>query len=162
MAVSYEWDVESDVDGDIEHNHVETFTRAANCAEEEATDSIVLVRDESNEQDGLTGRQWAYLDKETGLLPEFFTNAYGSSTGVRVPKRFHEEVERHFQKNWAVRTYSIGDGVTVWYERSHRCWYATKKDAEGNQIGDSIQGSSRKVVEQYAADEWAKPKEGHA
>jgi len=158
MAVSYEWDVESDIDGDIEHNHVESFSRAANCAEE--SDSVVLVRDESNERDGRTGRSWAYIDKASGKLPEFFENAYGSPTGFRVPKRFHEEVERHLQKNWTVRTYSIGNGVIVWYERSHRCWYGIKKDAEGNQIGDSIHASTRKLVEQHAAEKWAKPKEG--
>jgi len=95
--IYYEWCVESVVreTGDIEDlNFVGTFA----CARSEPqTDDrydyeIVLVRNEGNEDEGVTGRLWAYV--EDGVLPEFFANASGNATNVKVPKKFHKETKK--------------------------------------------------------------------
>lgn len=98
MAVSYEWCVEIVVreTGDIEDNNfVASFAEATafvrSAAEDDEYDyRIVLVRTEGNEDDGVTGRLWAYVTAD-GTLPEFFANSYGTATGVKVPQKFRKE-----------------------------------------------------------------------
>lgn len=98
MATSYEWCVETVVreTGDIEDNNfVPSFAAANAIVQSVAEDDegydyrVVLVRTEGNEDDGVTDRLWAYV--EDGVLPEFFSNAQGSATGVKVPKRYRAE-----------------------------------------------------------------------
>lgn len=100
MATSYEWCVESVVreSGDIEDNNfVSSFAEAASIVQSETDEDdgcdyrIVLVRTEGSEDDGVTDRLWAYV--EDGSLPEFFANAYGNATSVKVPQRFHKETK---------------------------------------------------------------------
>jgi len=37
-----------------------------------------------------------------------------------------------------MKIYKLTDGIEYWYDNSYKTWYAAKFDAEGNQIGDSI------------------------
>jgi hypothetical protein len=95
MSVGYEWVTEEVEDTDLENEvdvismiHYDTFRKAAERAEDlraQGKQAMVgLVRDVGNEIDGLTDRQWAYI--EDGQLPEKFDG------GARVPKRFMVEV----------------------------------------------------------------------
>jgi hypothetical protein len=80
--LTYEWAIETlDSNGDIyDVDHSETFpTDIPENAD------VALTRIIGNDQDGIKHRQYAYL--ADGKLPETFEN------GVRVPKRFHVEVE---------------------------------------------------------------------
>ena len=94
--IYYEWCVESVVreTGDIEDlNFVDSFADARSGPQSDAgyDYDIVLVRSEGNDDEGVTGRLWAYV--EGGVLPEFFTNALGNATNVKVPKKYHKETE---------------------------------------------------------------------
>jgi hypothetical protein len=100
MATSYEWCVEIVVreSDDIEDNNfVPSFAKAASFVQSVTDEDdgydyrIVLVRTEGNEDEGVTDRLWAYV--ENGSLPEFFANAHGNATGVKVPQRFHKETK---------------------------------------------------------------------
>ena len=51
--------------------------------------------DEFHKHEGLEDRQWAYI--EDGKLPEEFDG------GEKVPKRFHEEVERYTKQKGKLR-----------------------------------------------------------
>lgn len=37
-------------------------------------------------------------------------------------------------------------GVEYWYDRSVRCWYAAKRDADGNQIGNAVHAATREGI----------------
>lgn len=96
--VSYEWDIETFVapDGDIiDHDHRNTL---AEFSRDELWDALngkvtgemstrlVLVRDVGSDLDGLTDRQWAYV--EDMRFPDAFDN------GALVPKRFIDELHQ--------------------------------------------------------------------
>ena len=103
--IYYEWCIESVVreTGDIEDlNFVDSFAAALLGRQTEKAPlllndyeydyDIVLVRNEGNDAEGVTGRLWAYV--EGGVLPEFFANASGNATTVKVPKKYHTELEK--------------------------------------------------------------------
>jgi hypothetical protein len=98
MATTYEWLIETlecdCEDADIaEVNHHDTLAEArAWAASIEGPHRIGLVRDVGNDLEGITDRQWAYLDA-AGRLPEFFHDGV-DFTDTRVPKRFHVEVAK--------------------------------------------------------------------
>lgn len=98
--VFYEWDTETiDENGDIhDHNFFDgnlfdwfVWIDGEGCqavADLEDNEVLVLVYNTGNPHDGITDRAWAYVDLDTGLLPEKFDN------GRKVPKRFHAELAR--------------------------------------------------------------------
>lgn len=87
--INYQWDYESvDEYGDIiNHNHAD---KLADFGMEDITNSLVLVCDIGNEQDGLQERSWAYVVDYT--LPEYFSDAAGLHTR-KVPAKFHKEIQ---------------------------------------------------------------------
>ena len=98
--VFYEWDTETiDENGDVhDHNFFESplFDRFVwtdgegnqVAADLDDNEELVLVFNTGNAHEGITDRAWAYVDLDTGKLPEKFDN------GRKVPKRFHAELER--------------------------------------------------------------------
>lgn len=90
--VSYEWDIEQWIDGEIvDHDHSESLAGAhadlAALGGTQVEDRLVLVRDEYSDEYTLESRQWAYvLD---GQLPEHFENEAGNAD-AKVPQRFHK------------------------------------------------------------------------
>ena len=99
--VFYEWDEEEiDEHGNIyNHNHFEPgslyerYVRTDGGGDQSAVDlgdneELVLVYNTGNACEGITDRAWAYVDLDTGKLPEKFDN------GRKVPKRFHTELAR--------------------------------------------------------------------
>tara|TARA_R100001198_G_scaffold33833_1_gene18218 strand:+ start:412 stop:696 length:285 start_codon:yes stop_codon:yes gene_type:complete len=85
----YEYVIESfDRNGDIyDVDHSETFP--TNIPENA---DVALTRIIGNDLDLIKDRKYAYLT--AGKLPETFEDGFGNKTNVRVPKRFHVEVER--------------------------------------------------------------------
>ena len=55
-----------------------------------------LVRNEGNEADGLTDRYWAYV--KDGKLPEYFSDGNNENIGIKVPQRFHKELNSYMSK----------------------------------------------------------------
>ena len=103
MKVSYEWDVETiDLYGDIEdHWFAESAEEALSFLKKDIDKKpiigfkgqrLVIVRDEGDGIHGVTDRLWAYVKKD-GNLPEFFENAAGEETRIRVPKKYHAELK---------------------------------------------------------------------
>jgi hypothetical protein len=90
-SISYEWDYETvDEFGDIlDHNHADKLSQ---FTDQDKTDSLVLVRDEGNENEGVVNRSWAYVKE--GKLPEYFKDAAGCEVS-KVPKRFHLELKSY-------------------------------------------------------------------
>lgn len=106
MFTSYEWDIETierQTDGDeevLDHHHAERLSNYAArdyVAENEPYEYnvLVLVRDSDGE------RLWAYVDMTRYVLPRYFDDAWHEETGVKVPKRFHEEIAR-LRKKWGI------------------------------------------------------------
>lgn len=99
---TYEWAIETWVDGEcLDHNHRdrlhdfggEELTLAINRDAGEQLGShlqLVLVCDKWDQVNGGWDRLWAYITND-GKLPEFFSDSLNNITGVRVPKRFHQE-----------------------------------------------------------------------
>ncbi len=98
MSVTYEWDVE-ELDGPdapdveiVDHHHCDSYAEAVVILGRlGAPGRIVLVRDVGNNLEGLTDRAWAYL--VDGKLPDTFTYGADEDSGIRVPKRFHQEIK---------------------------------------------------------------------
>jgi hypothetical protein len=92
-VICYEWVIEYlDADGeDIEELiHADTFKQAAAYIEMAVAKGvrvdIALTRKAGDEVEGLTERQYAYLNNDC-LPPDF-------DGGAKVPKRFAEQVEK--------------------------------------------------------------------
>lgn len=95
-TVSYEWDYEiMDESGEeiVDHNHRDTL---AEFTKEDITGPLVLIRNEGNENAGLTGRLWAYV--YDGKLPEYFSDANEQETGYKVPAKFHTELSKYLNQ----------------------------------------------------------------
>jgi hypothetical protein len=91
-----EWLIETiDAYGDIiEVTHADTYAEALKWAEgQEQPTQIGLVRDRGNEVDGLVDRQWAYIEADSGKLPDHFSDS-GGCIGPAVPARYHNELNR--------------------------------------------------------------------
>ena len=86
MTTDYEWGVEEkDEYGDIAENHFcSSYAEAVEVAKDFDHCDIVLVRTRGSEADGVTDRQWAYV--EDGKLSTYF------SEGAKVPVKFHKLV----------------------------------------------------------------------
>jgi hypothetical protein len=104
MTTTYEWIVEH-LDGEpagdpdiLEVCHYDTYREAAletgvrTMLKRKKNYRVALVREVGNDVEGLTERMWAYV--VDGELPEYFEIATDMITSVRVPKRYHVEVER--------------------------------------------------------------------
>lgn len=90
MKLIYEWDYETVEDGDvIDHDHSD---KLADFSEDRKTDTLVLVRNEGSEEDGLTDREWAYV--VDGKLPDYFQDARGVN-GSKVPIKYHQELKKY-------------------------------------------------------------------
>ena len=94
MTTHYEWIVEQvNADGDIidtnAYDSASDAYHAMACAPEHGCHyELGLTRNTGNNDAGLTGRSWAYVDKD-GNLPANFTD--GDANGA-VPQRFHGEL----------------------------------------------------------------------
>jgi len=55
-----------------------------------------LIRNEGNIHDGITGKFWAYVKDDK--LPEFFTDELGNNVGLRVPNKYHKELNKYLSK----------------------------------------------------------------
>lgn len=105
--VTYEWDVEeleeepsisNDFDPDIfDHNFCDTYAECRKTLDDLVKDGrfgrIVLVRHVGDDLEGETDRAWSYL-KDDNTLPETFVYGADEDSGIRVPKRFHDEVRK--------------------------------------------------------------------
>jgi hypothetical protein len=80
--VIYEWSIETLEDGEIIDS---SFYDDLPTDPLEQNQKLVLVRNEGNEGEGLTGRLWAYV--VDGKLPEYFEDANGCEVGYKVPKK---------------------------------------------------------------------------
>lgn len=89
MPVSYEWTLE-EINGsgdiiDIDFSDTLTFDKNLLTGND-----LGLVRNDGNENAGVTDRFWAYV--KNGKLPEFFKTAMGEPSGYKVPQKFHKEL----------------------------------------------------------------------
>lgn len=99
MATTYEWSVEF-CDGPEDEADIldsifrDTYAEALADGQNDGRENwrIVLVRNVGDDLEGLTDRAWAYI--RDGALPETFTYGADEDSGIRVPKRFHDEVKR--------------------------------------------------------------------
>ena len=100
--ISYDWAIKTiDLHGDIiDITHVDLYPGpVAGC-------DVCLVRDAGNDVDGLVERQWVYIRPVIEVrtpggrdeLPERFDIA--GCMGVKVPQRFHKEVEAWHKKHY--------------------------------------------------------------
>jgi hypothetical protein len=88
-VITYEWTAEKiDAYGDIiDTFHGDTYAEALEWAEEQdGPVDIGLVRDVGDDINGLTDRQWAYLDESWLKLPATFNQ------GAKMPLRFFREI----------------------------------------------------------------------
>jgi hypothetical protein len=92
--VAYEWTLETVEDSDIVDSNF-----ADNLSEIDKADLIGkdlgLVRNEGNENDGVTDRLWAYV--KDGKLPECFSDSMGTPIAIKVPQRFHSELKNYLK-----------------------------------------------------------------
>ena len=89
--ISYEWTLETIEDGDISDSTFEsslTFNK-----EDLAGNSLGLVRYEGTESKGITDMVWAYV--KNGKLPECFINSMGESINIKVPQKYHIELQKY-------------------------------------------------------------------
>jgi hypothetical protein len=89
MDTSYEWDWEEvDTHGDIlDHNFSDKLKSQPEPDNALTHYELVLVYNRGDDVEGIVDRSWAYV--QDGKLPETFQN------GIKVPKRFHEEIRKH-------------------------------------------------------------------
>lgn len=87
--VEYEWTLE-ELDGEniVDSNFASSLSFF--CKDSLEGKDLGLVRNEGNEDKGVTDRYWAYV--KDGKLPEFFTNANGDDTGIAVPQKYHKQL----------------------------------------------------------------------
>ena len=96
IKVAYEWTLETVEDGDIvDSNFVDSLTEINNA--DLTGKDLGLVRNEGNENDGVTNRLWAYV--KDGKLPECFSDSMGAPIAIKVPQRFHVELKRYIYDN---------------------------------------------------------------
>ncbi len=95
MKSIYEWCYETtDENGDIIENYF--ADKLSEFGDNNKTDQLCLVRNEGDEINGLDDRFWAYV--KDGKLPEFFSDAMGEFIGVKVPKKFHKELDIYLNR----------------------------------------------------------------
>jgi hypothetical protein len=96
MKVTYEWCIETyDEHEDIvDHHHSDVLNYSVSdlFRADGYKTRLVLIRDEGDEDVGVVNRYWAYV--ENGELPEYFTEEWGVPINVKVPQRFHKELEK--------------------------------------------------------------------
>lgn len=92
--ISYEWTFETIEDGDIADVD---FNEKLDDLKTDDDGQLGLVRRVGNEADGEISRAYAYV--KDGVLPETFIDLDGSDTGIKVPKRFIEELKKNNLKN---------------------------------------------------------------
>lgn len=83
--VFYEWSVETiDEFGDIEDSSFYDTIEEVPTLED--NQRLCLVRNEGNDDEGLTHRLWAYV--KDGKLPEYFSDSNECEVGYKVPLKF--------------------------------------------------------------------------
>lgn len=92
--VTYEWSLETIEDGDIIDS--DFSDSLVWNAEELKGNELVLVRNEGNENEGVTDRFWAYV--KNSKLPEFFQDGGGQTIKIKVPQKFHKELQKYYSK----------------------------------------------------------------
>lgn len=86
--VQYEWSLETVEDGDIVDSDFSEIL-PTEWLSEPGTE-LCLVRNEGNENKGVLDRYWAYV--KNGKLPEYFSNSMQQQICIKVPQRFHKEL----------------------------------------------------------------------
>lgn len=100
MTVRYEWDIELiDEYGDIlDHNFSDKLADIWEDMliepKEGYSKNLVLVRNKGNDIEGLLDRHWAYYDPASKTLPETFGDSLNEPTEIKVPKKYHTELNR--------------------------------------------------------------------
>ncbi len=91
--VDYEWDYETVIEGEImDHDQRDNLSE---YTPNDVTDTLVLVRQEGNEDSGMDDMVWAYV--KNGKLPTHFVDALGYQLPISVPKRFQKELDNHLK-----------------------------------------------------------------
>lgn len=91
--VKYEWTKELiDEGGDIVDSDFADSLKDFQLKDTERYD-LGLVRNEGSERAGVTGRLWAYV--VNNKLPEYFSEADGNQTTIKVPAKYHNELKNH-------------------------------------------------------------------
>lgn len=94
--IIYEWTIETiDEYGDVIENDFAEKLSSFDKDEIKGKD-LGLVRNEGNEIDGLEDRYWAYVKDDK--LPEYFEDGAGYHIAIKVPQRFHKELEKYLNK----------------------------------------------------------------
>lgn len=92
--VAYEWTLETVEDGDIvDSNFADSLTEIDKA--DLIGKDLGLVRNEGNENDGVTDRLWAYV--KDGKLPGCFSDSMGTPIAIKVPQRFHNELKQYLK-----------------------------------------------------------------
>ena len=92
-TIKYEWTLEEIDNGDVVDSYFsDTLTFDKNLLGMNTL--LGLVRNEGNENDGVTDRLWAYV--KNSKLPEYFSNADGQQVGYKVPVKYHKELAKYF------------------------------------------------------------------
>lgn len=98
--IKYEWANEVIEDGEIsDSDFTDTLTEINK--DDFKNNDIALVRNEGNENEGLTDRLWAYI--KNNILPDYFSGANGQ-TQITVPQRFHKELAVYLKQSIKFRT----------------------------------------------------------
>lgn len=93
-TIKYEWTLEEIDNGDVvDSDFSDTLTFDKSLLGMNTL--LGLVRNEGNENDGVTDRLWAYV--KDGKLPEYFTNANGQTVSYKVPVKFHNELKTYLK-----------------------------------------------------------------
>jgi hypothetical protein len=91
--VEYEWTLEELEDGDIIDNNYSD--KLYYSKEDLPGRNLGLVRNEGNENAGLTDRYWAYV--KDGKLPDYFTDGCDETVNIKVPAKFHKELASYLK-----------------------------------------------------------------
>lgn len=91
MSVKYEWTIEELEDGEVIDSDFRDKLLEFNFNHFTTGIDLGLVRNEGNDIDGLTNRLWAYV--KDGKLPDYFQDAYLQTTSIKIPARFHKELQ---------------------------------------------------------------------
>ena len=93
-TIKYEWTLEEIDNGDVVDSYFsDTLTFDKNLLGMNTL--LGLVRNEGNENDGVTDRLWAYV--KNSKLPEYFSNADGQQVGYKVPVKYHNELKTYLK-----------------------------------------------------------------
>lgn len=97
--VFYEWTTETiDADGDIVDSGF--FDKLSDISKDDfESNDVGLVRNEGDEANGLKDKFWAYI--KDGKLPEYFVDGGGHEISIKVPQKYHKELNTYLKNQIA-------------------------------------------------------------